>query len=55
MRVDLKWHEYPGLSSSHRLDDLVQEIDIDPLAFLRMNGPLSMPARNDFPHLCFYS
>jgi hypothetical protein len=32
MRADLKWHDYPGLSSSHRLDDLVQEIDADPLA-----------------------
>jgi hypothetical protein len=32
MRADLKWHEYPGLSSSHRLEDLVQEIDDDPLA-----------------------
>jgi hypothetical protein len=31
-RADLKWHEYPGLSSSHRLADLVQEIDADPLA-----------------------
>lgn len=32
MRADLKWHEYPGLSSSPRLDDLVREIDADPLA-----------------------
>lgn len=32
MRADMKWHEYQGLSSSHRLDDLVQEIDADPLA-----------------------
>lgn len=32
MRADMKWHEYPGLSSSHRLEDLVQEIDADPLA-----------------------
>lgn len=32
MRADMKWHEYPGLSSSRRLDDLVQEIDADPLA-----------------------
>lgn len=32
MRADLKWHEYPGLSTSDRLDDLVQEIDADPLA-----------------------
>jgi hypothetical protein len=31
-RADLKWHEYPGLSSSDHLDDLVQEIDDDPLA-----------------------
>ena len=31
-RADLKWHEYPGLSSSDRLDELVQEIDSDPLA-----------------------
>lgn len=29
---DLKWHEYPGPSSSDRLDELVQEIDNDPLA-----------------------
>ena len=29
---DLKWHEYPGLSSSDRLSDLVQAIDDDPLA-----------------------
>lgn len=32
MRADMKWHEYPGLSSSNRLSDLVQEIDTDPLA-----------------------
>lgn len=32
MRADMKWHEYPGLSSSSYLDDLVQEIDTDPLA-----------------------
>lgn len=32
MRADMKWHEYPWLSSSHHLDDLVQEIDADPLA-----------------------
>ena len=32
MRADLKWHEYPGHSSSDRLDELVQEIDDDPLA-----------------------
>lgn len=32
MRVDMKWHKYPGLSSSHRLDVLLEEIDADPLA-----------------------
>lgn len=32
MRANMKWPEYPGLSSSHRLSDLVQEIDADPLA-----------------------
>lgn len=32
MRADMKWHEYPGLSPSNRLEDLVQEIDDDPLA-----------------------
>ncbi len=32
MRADQKWHEYPRPSSSHRLEDLVQEIDADPLA-----------------------
>jgi len=32
MRADMKWHEYPGRSSSNRLEDLVQEIDDDPLA-----------------------
>jgi len=32
MRADMKWHEYPGLSSSNSLNDLVQEIDADPLA-----------------------
>lgn len=32
MRADMKWHEYPGLSSSSCLDELVQEIDADPLA-----------------------
>jgi Protein of unknown function (DUF3024) len=32
MRADMKWHEYPGLPSSSYLDDLVQEIDTDPLA-----------------------
>jgi hypothetical protein len=31
-RADLKWHEYPGLSSSDRISDLVREIDADPLA-----------------------
>jgi hypothetical protein len=31
-RADLKWHEYPGQSSSDRIGDLVQEIDADPLA-----------------------
>ncbi|MGQ0665577.1 MAG: DUF3024 domain-containing protein [Nitrospiraceae bacterium] len=31
-RADLKWHEYPGPSSSDRINDLVQEIDADPLA-----------------------
>lgn len=31
-RADLQWHEYPGLSSSDHLNDLVQEIDADPLA-----------------------
>ena len=29
---DLKWHEYPELSSSDRIGDLVKEIDDDPLA-----------------------
>ena len=29
---DLKWHEYPGLSSSEHLSVLVQEIEADPLA-----------------------
>jgi hypothetical protein len=32
MRADLKWHEYPGHSSSKRLDELVQEINDNPLA-----------------------
>ena len=32
MRADMKWHAYPGLSSSNHLNDLVQEIDADPLA-----------------------
>jgi hypothetical protein len=32
MRADMKWHKYPGLSSSDRLEDLEQEIDADPLA-----------------------
>ena len=31
MRADLKWHEYPGLSSSDQIGDLVREIS-DPLA-----------------------
>ena len=31
-RADIKWHEYPGLSSSERINDLVQAIDADPLA-----------------------
>ena len=31
-RADLKWYEYPGLSSSDRIGDLVREIDADPLA-----------------------
>jgi len=31
-RADLKWHEYPGPSSSDRIGDLVQEIDADTLA-----------------------
>ena len=31
-RADLKWHEYPGRSSSDRINDLVREIDADPLA-----------------------
>jgi hypothetical protein len=30
--ADLKWHEYPGRSSSDRLGDPVREIDDDPLA-----------------------
>ena len=29
---DLKWHDYPGPSSSGRISNLVQEIDADPLA-----------------------
>jgi len=32
IRADMKWHEYSGLSSSNRLEDLVQEIDDDPQA-----------------------
>jgi hypothetical protein len=32
MRADMKWHEYPGPSSSEHLDDLVQEVDAGPLA-----------------------
>ena len=31
-RADLKWHEYPGQSSSDRINDLVREVDADPLA-----------------------
>jgi hypothetical protein len=31
-RADLKWHEYPGSSSSERINDLVREVDADPLA-----------------------
>lgn len=31
-REDLKWHEYPELSSSDHLNDLAQETDADPLA-----------------------
>jgi hypothetical protein len=31
-RADLKWHEYPGLSSSDHIEDLVREVDADPLA-----------------------
>jgi hypothetical protein len=30
MRADLKWHEYPGFSTSEDLADLVQEVDADP-------------------------
>lgn len=30
-RADLKWHEYPGLSSSEHIGNLVREIDADPL------------------------
>lgn len=32
LQADLKWHEYPGPSSSDRIGDLVEEIDADPLA-----------------------
>jgi hypothetical protein len=32
MRADLKSHEYPGLSSSDQIGDLVREIDANPLA-----------------------
>ena len=32
MRADMKWHEYPGLSSRYRLDELVQEVDADLMA-----------------------
>jgi hypothetical protein len=31
-RADLKWHEYPGQSSSDRINDLLREIDADPMA-----------------------
>jgi len=31
-RADLKWHEYPGPSSSDCINDLLREIDADPLA-----------------------
>jgi hypothetical protein len=31
-RADLKWHEYPGSSTSEDIADLVREIDADPLA-----------------------
>jgi hypothetical protein len=31
-RTNLKWDEYPGLSSSDRLDASVQEVDADPMA-----------------------
>ena len=34
MRADMKWHEYPRLSSCHHLDDLVQEIDADSLVYV---------------------
>jgi len=32
-RADLKWHEYPGPSSSDCINDLLREIDADPLAY----------------------
>jgi len=32
IRADMKWHEYSGLSPSNRLEDLVQEVDADPMA-----------------------
>ena len=32
MRADLKWHEYPGRSSSDDIADLVGEVEADPLA-----------------------
>lgn len=32
MGTDLKWHEYPGLSSGHHLDELFREVDDDPIA-----------------------
>ncbi|MGQ0557221.1 MAG: DUF3024 domain-containing protein [Nitrospiraceae bacterium] len=38
MRADMKWHEYPGLSSSTRLEDLVQEINTDPCLFFRLSA-----------------
>lgn len=44
MRADMKWREYPGLSSSHRLDDLVQEIDADPPGLLFRLSVTSNPA-----------
>ena len=31
-RADLRWHEYPGLSTSQDVGELIQEIDTDPLA-----------------------
>jgi hypothetical protein len=32
MRADLKWHEYPGPSTSDDVGILVREVDADPLA-----------------------